>query len=183
MRLKPSELKQLGPRALAQLHAQGIDPGGDVPDDLPTPKKVRKAPARPSVDLTGLSSFDGETLTIVLPELSRALSPNARIGHFALYHARKRLKADAWATAMEALGTHPGPMWAYASVSVTVYKRTRHREDTMDNRPAMLKPVWDALTAAGVWVDDSRGTMGGPIKLEHDPLRPRVEIRVREKNK
>lgn len=76
--------------------------------------------------------------------------------------------------------SHASSAWPYrlesATVQATFYHKDKRRRDG-DNLLAMLKPVWDGMVDAGVFVDDSGLTHLPVVKLV-DKDNPRVEITV-----
>lgn len=125
-------------------------------------------------------------ITIVLPLPPKALSPNARHSHWGTRAAAaKRYRRDACMMAIAAGGRNL--RWQRATAHATFYWPTRRRRD-LDNAAASLKPAYDGLgpfrseraPSAGLLADDHAGVLTHlPPAFKIDPLRPRVEIRVR----
>ena len=86
----------------------------------------------------------------------RELSPNARVHWRTLAKAKREYKEECGWTIID--GRTAGKVgYAFHTPPVTAqvtFVCDRRRRDA-DNHMAMLKPLWDALVATGVLVDDS----------------------------
>jgi hypothetical protein len=112
-------------------------------------------------------------MVLTLPLPNAGLSPNSRL------HWRSKNKLTAqhrstayWLTLLEVqkLDVMP-PMAGYR---LAFYWATKRRRDD-DNAAAMCKAYRDGIAEA-LGVDDSTLKMHGPVGMECDRLRPRLEI-------
>jgi len=123
--------------------------------------------------------FDGparshESATIILRLPNRALSPNARVHHFARAAATKKYRKEA-REATAAQGIDSGP-WERATIAATFYHKTARRRDDV-NAMAMLKPAYDGIVDAGLLVDDDHEHLTTlPASFALDKQEPRVEL-------
>lgn len=97
----------------------------------------------------------------------------------ALKHRAKLVKAYREEAAWVALGAGVRkPPLERATVQAVCWWKDKRRPDGL-NVPAALKPVFDGLTDAGVWVDDKHVDLL-PVVFHVDKMNPHLEISVWE---
>lgn len=117
------------------------------------------------------------SILLTFPVPNSALNPNSRV-HWAKKAAFAAMaRASAYAVGVTArLAGAFGPPFPSASVRPRfTFKRGARRD--RDNLMARCKPVWDGLTDAGLWVDDSLVTFE-PVEIDVDPETPHDTLTV-----
>ena len=115
-----------------------------------------------------------ERIWLVLPLPNRALSPNARVHHFAKRSAARKARR----LACEGCQDRElfGLPWTSCKVEVYLYHKQMRRRD-IDNAVAMLKSTYDGIVDAGVVVDDTPEIMQREWpKFGQDKQQPRMEV-------
>jgi len=103
---------------------------------------------------------DSESFHIILPQVSKWLSPNnrtcSRRGHIAYRKAVQKYR-DRTILEVQLASVETLP-WTMVDVHVDMYFTTNRRRDE-DNLVASLKPMYDGLVRAGVVKDDTQQYM------------------------
>ena len=125
---------------------------------------------------------DGEILItapklyFIMPFPPLALSPNGRAHHHAKASATADYRQHAYVVALGAIGRGARPKVDKARTQIIAYRGRRNRRDR-DNIAASVKALWDGVTDAQVWADDS-GVTHLPVVLAYDKQNPRLEILI-----
>jgi hypothetical protein len=123
-------------------------------------------------------------ITITLPIPDRALSPNARHGHFMqLARAKKAAKELAHVTAHNAMivaGWPKAPKWEKAVVDAVVVFSGRRRRIDEDNLIASCKAYQDGIASAGLVANDRGIKWGGVAWIADKTVEPCLRLTFRK---